>query len=276
MAINVAQAFVQVVPTTENFLPELKKELGAPLEAEGEKSGGSFMSKFGKAAVAAAGAVGTAIGTAAGFIIKNALGEGMNLEQNLGGTEAVFGVFAENIQNKAEDAYKNMGLSASEYMQAANKVGALFQGSGASTVESLTLTEKAMQRAADVASVMGLDTSAALDAIAGAAKGNFTMMDNLGVAMNATTLEAYAAEKGMEDFSWKTASNLEKTELAMEMFLTVLSNTRAILPERRRRPCRALWAPCSRHLKTSSVIWLLVKMLRRLSWRCRRRSRIFC
>lgn len=218
MAINVAQAFVQVVPTTENFLPELKKELGAPLEAEGEKSGGSFMSKFGKAAVAAAGAVGTAIGTAAGFIIKNALGEGMNLEQNLGGTEAVFGVFAENIQNKAEDAYKNMGLSASEYMQAANKVGALFQGSGASAVEALTLTEKAMQRAADVASVMGIDTTDALGAIANAAKGNFTMMDNLGVAMNATTLEAYAAEKGMEDFSWKTASNLEKTELAMEMF----------------------------------------------------------
>jgi hypothetical protein len=34
-----------------------------------------------------------------------------------------------------------------------------------------------MQRAADVASVMGLDTTMAMDSIAGAAKGNFTMIN---------------------------------------------------------------------------------------------------
>lgn len=45
-----------------------------------------------------------------------------------------------------------------------------------------------MQRAADMASVMGIDMQMALDSVAGAAKGNFTMMDNLGVAMNATNV----------------------------------------------------------------------------------------
>ena len=79
------------------------------------------------------------------------------------------------------------------------------------------MTAKAMQRAADVASVMGIDTSMALESIAGAAKGNFTMMDNLGVAMNATTLQAYALEKGI-NFEWNTASNAEKAQLAMQMF----------------------------------------------------------
>lgn len=44
------------------------------------------------------------------------------------------------------------------------------------------------------------------------------MMDNLGVAMNATTLEAYAAGKGI-NFVWNKASNAEKAELAMQMFL---------------------------------------------------------
>lgn len=43
------------------------------------------------------------------------------------------------------------------------------------------------------------------------------MMDNLGVAMNATTLEAYALEKGV-NFKWNTATNAEKAELAMQMF----------------------------------------------------------
>lgn len=36
--------------------------------------------------------------------------------------------------------------------------------------------------------------------------------------MNATTLEAYALEKGM-NFKWQTASNAEKAELAMKMFM---------------------------------------------------------
>ena len=141
-----------------------------------------------------------------------------DLEQNLGGTEVVFGNFAKTVQNNAQTAYKNMGLSASEYMATANKMASLFQGSGISQQKSLDLTSQAMQRAADVASVMGIDTSMAMESIAGAAKGNFTMMDNLGVAMNATTLEAYALEKGL-NFKWETASNAEKAELAMQMFM---------------------------------------------------------
>ena len=141
----------------------------------------------------------------------------MELQQNLGGTEAVFGEFAKNIQSTASEAYKNMGMSASDYMATANKMGALFQGSGLEQQKSLELTAQAMQRAADVASVMGLDTSAAMESIAGAAKGNFTMMDNLGVAMNATTLQAYALEKGI-NFDWNTADNATKAELAMQMF----------------------------------------------------------
>lgn len=44
------------------------------------------------------------------------------------------------------------------------------------------------------------------------------MMDNLGVAMNATTLQAYALEKGV-NFNWNTASNAQKAELAMKMFM---------------------------------------------------------
>lgn len=141
-----------------------------------------------------------------------------SLEQNLGGTEAVFGQFAKSVQNDAKNAYQTMGLSASDYMATANKMGSLFQGSGVEQQKALDMTSKAMKRAADVASVMGVDMNMAMESVAGAAKGNFTMMDNLGVAMNATTLEAYALEKGL-NFKWETASNAEKAELAMQMFM---------------------------------------------------------
>ena len=139
------------------------------------------------------------------------------LEQNLGGSEAVFGEYAASMQKTGEDAYRNLGVSQSEYLATANKMGALFQGVGVDQQTSLALTEKAMQRAADMASVMGIETSAALEAVTGAAKGNFTMMDNLGVAMNATSIQAYAVAKGL-DFAWSSATQAQKAEIAMQMF----------------------------------------------------------
>ncbi len=215
MAGTIATAFVEVLPSTQGITGNLEEAFGGAGEKAGAKggklAGASFVGKIGKA-LAAAGAVKVVTD-----FFKSAINQGAELQQNIGGTQAVFGKAATDITSRASQAYKNMGLSASDYMATANKMGALFQGSGLSQVESMRLTTKAMQRAADVASVMGIDTTAAMESIAGAAKGNFTMMDNLGVAMNATTLQAYALEKGI-NFDWNTASQADKSRLAMEMF----------------------------------------------------------
>lgn len=205
---NLATAYVQLIPSARGMTGNIEKELSGAGASAGVSAGGKFSSAFTKYVSAAA------IGTA----IFKSITTGAELQQNLGGTEAVFGKFADSIQAKAQTAYKEMGLSASDYMATANKMGSLFQGSGVSQVKSVDMTAKAMQRAADVASVMGIDASMAMESIAGAAKGNFTMMDNLGVAMNATTLQAYALEKGV-NFNWNTADNAEKAELAMKMFM---------------------------------------------------------
>lgn len=209
---ELAKAYVQIIPSMRGAEGELKKTLGDTSASVGKSSGFTFGGMF-KKAIAAAG-----IGIALKKVVGDAFAQGGELQQNLGGTEAVFGQFAKTIQDQAVSAYKNMGMSASDYMATANKMGSLFQGSGIEQQKSLDMTSKAMQRAADVASVMGIDMSMAMESIAGAAKGNFTMMDNLGVAMNATTLQAYALEKGV-NFEWNTASNAEKAELAMQMFM---------------------------------------------------------
>ena len=191
---------------------------------QGEKTSsklGSAFGKIGKGALAVGKVVGVgmlAAGTAIGGVLVKAVSAAGELEQNMGGSEAVFKGFATRVQATAKDAFANMGLATSDYLATANKMGALFQGAGFSVEESMNLSSDAMQRAADVASIMGIDTSAAMEAIAGAAKGNFTMMDNLGVAMNDTTLQAYALEQGIT----KTTSemtNQEKIGLAMQMFM---------------------------------------------------------
>ncbi len=175
---------------------------------------GSFALTIGKT-IAAGLAAGTAAMT--GLTVK-ALGLSGELEQNLGGSEAVYKEYASKMQAYATEAFTNMGLSQSNYLATANKMGALFQGIGFSIEESSDITAKAMQRAADVASIMGIDVAWAMDSIAGAAKGNFTMMDNLGVAINETALANYALEKGITKSTAKMSTQ-EKVALAMELFM---------------------------------------------------------
>jgi uncharacterized protein YdeI (BOF family) len=185
-----------------------------------------------KGVATSVGVVSTAMTALVGKSVQ-AAGE---LEQQIGGAEAVFKSLGDTIEDikftsfqdaegnvmslkqVSNEAYKTMGLSANDYLATINKMGALMQGSGLDTQKAMDLSGQAMQRAADVASIMGIDVNSAMESIAGAAKGNFTMMDNLGVAMNATTIEAYALSKGIKT-SYNEMTNAQKVELAMEMFL---------------------------------------------------------
>ncbi len=208
---------------TSSKAKDTAEDVGAVSDS-GNKTSGKFataMGKVGSAAVKVGKVVATGIATAGvaiGGVTVKALSAAGELEQNMGGSEAVFKDYAGKMQNTAKTAFSNMGLSASDFLGTANKMGALFQGAGFGIEESATMSADAMQRAADVASIMGIDTSAAMEAIAGAAKGNFTMMDNLGVAMNDTTLNAYAAAKGINKTT-QEMTNQEKIGLAMEMFM---------------------------------------------------------
>lgn len=150
--------------------------------SSGEKTSSKFGTAFkkigsGALAVGKTVATGLAVGaTALGGLTVKALSAAGELEQNMGGSEAVFGKYAGKMQDTAKTAFSNMGLSASDFLGTANKMGALFQGAGFGIEESATMSADAMQRAADVASIMGIDSASAMEAIAGAAKGNFTMI----------------------------------------------------------------------------------------------------
>lgn len=150
-----------------------------------------------------------------GKIISDSIMSGGELEQNLGGVEVVFQQHAESMKNTAKTAFKDMGLSESGYLAAANKMGALLKGSGFDIASAADMSRQVMQRASDVASIMGIDVASAMEAVTGAAKGNFTMMDNLGVAINDTTLQIYAQEKGLG----KLETTQQKVSAAMQMFL---------------------------------------------------------
>lgn len=231
MAGDIGQATVRVAPNMTGIQSKIaagfKGAAGPATAALGDEvnnNSGPFQSALGKLGGFAKGAgVAIAAGMAAGAaglvaLTSKALTAGSELEQQLGGSEAVFGEYAANIKAIADDAYTNMGLSQNEFLQGANKMGSLFQGAGFDVQKSMQMSTESMQRASDIASIMGIDTTTALEAVTGMAKGNFTMMDNLGVAMNDTAIGAYAAAKGIN----KTTAEMsiqEKVGLAQQMFM---------------------------------------------------------
>lgn len=228
---DIGTAYIRIAPNMTGIQGKIAAGMkGAGSQATKQLSdevnagGGPFQNALGKlGGIAKAGGKAISAGIAAGATGIAALtGKMLNaraeLEQQLGGSEAVFGQYATNIQNIAKDSYKNMGLSQNEFLAGANKMGSLYQGAGVSVQDSMKMSAEAIQRATDVASIMGIDTSFALESVAGMAKGNFTMMDNLGVAMNDTALNAYALEKGI-DKTTQQMSMQEKVSLATQMFL---------------------------------------------------------
>lgn len=150
-----------------------------------------------------------------GNMVKQAISLAGDLQQNIGGSESLFKNYAGTIQKTAETAASSLGLSQSKYLATATKMGSLFQGSGFSVAQSADMVTQSMQRASDVASIMGISVDSAMEAVAGMAKGNFTMMDNLGVAINDTNLQIYAQEKGLG----KLSTTQQKVNAAMQMFL---------------------------------------------------------
>lgn len=178
------------------------------LEEQSQRSGDALKDIFKNAAKGV-----SALGI--GKIISDSISNAGDLEQNLGGVEVVFQKHADKLKETALTAAGNMGLSQSAYLATANKMGSLFKGSGFDNASAAEMSKNVMQRAADVASIMGTDVKDAMEAVTGAAKGNFTMMDNLGVAMNDTTLQAYAQEKGLG----KLETTQQKVYAAMQMFL---------------------------------------------------------
>lgn len=219
-----------------------KVVIDTDLDSKGFKSGLDKMQSIAKTGFKAIGTTVGVASTAIAGLVGKAVTMAGELEQNVGGAEAVFGNLGDTISDMtttiqeydkatgeiiqktasleevSTEAYKNIGVSQSDYLSTLNKMGSLMQGSGIVQQKALDLSSQAMQRAADVASIMGIDVNSAMESIAGAAKGNFTMMDNLGVAMNATTIEAYALSKGI-DQSYNEMDNATKVGLAMEMFL---------------------------------------------------------
>jgi phage-related protein len=132
---TVAKAYVAIIPTTKDAQKNISKELTPELESAGKdggeklsggigkslKSGASRLAGIAKAAIAGAGIA------AVTKFVHDSVGAFSQFEQLSGGVQKIFNeIDTSTIISDAQNAYKELGISANEYLKSMTSVGATF------------------------------------------------------------------------------------------------------------------------------------------------------
>ena len=184
----IAQAYVQIMPTTKG----LKENLEKAFNENGASSGKSFSSAFGNALKglgSIAAGIGSAAATAAvGALGKQALDAYANYEQLGGGVKKLYETASSELMSYANEAYRTAGMSANEYMQNATGFSAaLISSLGGDTQKAVQMADIAMRDIADNANTFGKYSAQELAGVYQAlAKGQYQTLDNLNLGFGGT------------------------------------------------------------------------------------------
>ncbi len=218
--IELATAYVQVLPSAEGIKGSLSKVLEPEADSAGEKTGKSLGNSIGSFIKTAFVALGV------GEFIKDTIMKGADLEQSIGGIETLFGTggrsleeYAKSVGQSVEDvkdkyaaleqseqtmlenakgAWLTAGLSANDYMQQATSFSAsLLKGLGGDTAKAAEYAHMAMTDMSDNANKFGTSIESIQNAYQGLAKGNATMLDNLKIGYGGTQTEMLKLAKDM-------------------------------------------------------------------------------
>lgn len=184
MTTEIAQAYVQLIPSARGITGKIQSLLNPEASAAGQSAGqslGSSLVSVMKKVIAAAG-----IGKA----FSAAISEGAALQQSLGGIETLFKGSADKVKGYANEAYKTTGLSANAYMENVTGFSAsLLQSLGGDTNKAAETANMAMIDMSDNANKMGTSMESIQMAYQGFAKQNYTMLDNLKLGYGGTKQE---------------------------------------------------------------------------------------
>lgn len=137
------------------------------------------------------------LGTAVVGVGKQAIEAYSSNEQLVGGVETLFKDSADVVKGYANDAYKNAGMSANEYMDTITGFSAsLIDSLGGDTKKAAELGNMAVQDMSDNANKMGTDIGSIQQTYQSLARGNYAMLDNLKLGVAGT-------KEGMADLMAK-------------------------------------------------------------------------
>ena len=198
--IELATAYVTIAASTKGLGKDIARGL-APVEKHAATTGKNAGKKFSSGVMgsvkglggAMAGALGAAV-VVAGF--KDIIGKASELEQSVGGVQAVFKDNAGVIEKASKEAAQNLGLSRDEYNKLATTLGAGLKNKG---IKDYTKsTQDLITIGGDLAAQFGGSTQEAVDALSSAMRGESDPIEKYGVALNETAVNAKLAGMGVK------------------------------------------------------------------------------
>ena len=192
MATELAKAYVQIVPSAQGIQGSITNALDPEAKSAGTNAGDSIGSNI------VSGIKKLVVAAGLGTMIKDAISEGADFQQNIGGVETLFGDNAQTVLNNAAEAYKTAGLSANEYMSTVTSFAAALNSSLGEEYawQSANYAQSAVEQMADNANKMGTSMESIQNAYQGFAKQNFTMLDNLKLGKPCVIAEYKPRENG--------------------------------------------------------------------------------
>lgn len=145
-------------------------------------------------------------GLAVGYLGGRALLDGVkditraasDAQQSIGATETVFGKYAKTVERTSKAAAGAFGLSANDYRENANLLGALFSNQGVAQDKLAGKTKNMIGVASDLAATFGGATSDAVAALGSAFKGEFDPLEKYGISLKASSINALLSKRGQD------------------------------------------------------------------------------
>ena len=192
------RAFQREVVKAEQELEKFEKQLretGLTAEQVGKKlqDAGKKMTDIGKDLSMKVTAPIVAVGAAS---FKMAA----DLQDAMGATEQIYKNAAGSVKDWADNLESYYGIAEGEALEYANMMGSMLVNIGGLTEEQAAKQAQTLiELAGDLTAMYGGTTADAVRALTGALKGNNTMLDNYGMAVNDAMIKTKALEMGLYD-----------------------------------------------------------------------------
>ncbi len=144
-----------------------------------------------------------------------------NLEQAVGGTQAVFGDFSGTIDAFATTSAESFGLSEQSARELTSQLGALLTGAGLTKAEAADFSVTIAQLGTDLAATFGGAPEEAVDALGAAFRGEFDSLERFGVSLRQSEIDLRAVELGLADSTGEVGAQ----ERALATYNLILERT---------------------------------------------------
>lgn len=155
---------------------------------------------------------------------KKAIDSASDLQQAVGGVEAVFGKSADKVLAFGRNAAESVGLSNAEFNTFATQVGASLRNAGIPMSELGDKTNDLITRGADLSSMFGGTTADAVQAMGAALRGEYDPLEKYGTSLTEAAVNAKLAADGNDDLKGTALAQAKvQARLALLMDQTALA-----------------------------------------------------